>query len=114
MNILYDITSLKPKISGISFRYENIIKMLSEKNNITVCGYDEDFHKYLPDNVNYIYMNNLELSLYKGQKIYNLLYTLPDLKKISNIVKNVNIVQISWPNTNIFLWSVLKKFIILN
>lgn len=111
MNILYDITSLKPRISGISFRYENVIKLLSEKNNIIVCGYDKDFHKYLPEKIKYIYMNEIELPMYKNQKIYNLFYTLPDLKKLSDIIinNNINIVQISWPNTNIFLWSFLKS-----
>lgn len=111
MNILYDITSLKPRISGISFRYENIIKILSDKNNITVCGYDKDFHKFLPNNVKYVYMNNLELPLYKGQKLYNLLYTLPDLNKMSNIIKknNIQIIHLTWPNSNMFLWTFLKK-----
>ena len=78
MRILISSPSLLPRLSGVSFRYKNLLEGLSSKHDCYVIGYDDEFHKYLPNSVKgYYYFNNLNVPTYESQKIFNFMLTYP-------------------------------------
>ena len=46
MKILISSPSLLPRLSGVSFRYKNLLEGLASRHDCYVVGYDNDFHKY--------------------------------------------------------------------
>ena len=107
MKILISSPSLLPRLSGVSFRYKNLLEGLASRHDCYVVGYDNDFHKYLPKNIKgYYYFNNLNVPTYESQKIFNFMLTYPYIIYIYYLltILKIDIVHIAGPDTNFMPW----------
>jgi len=107
MKILISSPSLEPKVSGVSFRYKNLLKGLAEIHDVYVIGYDNGFHNFLPKNIKgYYYFSNLSIPTDKSQKIFNIFLTYPYIIYIFYILTSlqIDIVHIAGPDTNFIPW----------
>ena len=114
MKILITSPSLEPRLSGVSFRYRNLIEGLSKNNEIYVIGYDEDFHKFLPKTVkDYYYFPCMSVPTYEEQKIFNILLFYPYFfYSMFILIKNkIDIVHLAGPDSNFILWVELTNIL---
>ena len=111
MNILLLSPSLKPRITGISFRYYNILKYLSIDNNIYLCGYDKNFHNNIPNkNIKCYYLPNISLPSDHYQRVFNIFLFIPSLFYCFYIIKKnkIDILHIAGPDMSNIMWVILK------
>lgn len=106
LNILISSPSLEPKISGVSYRYRNIISQLAKNHNLVVVGYDNNFDTHLPSNVISYYFHNIMTPSDQYQRMFNLFLTYYYFFKVYTIIKkhNIDIIHLAGPDTSSILW----------